>query len=149
MEALLQFFRKLSYLFHRQELERDLADEMAFHREQVEAELSSDGSAPQEARFAAIRQFGNARRLREETVDVVRFRFESVWQDARHAARQLRKTPAFAATAVIVLALGVGATTAIFSATNPILFTPLPYPEPRSVTILWEHRRDGGQAFAN
>jgi putative ABC transport system permease protein len=149
MDALLQFFRKLSYLFHRQELDRDLADEMAFHREQVEAELRSDGAAPEEARSIAIRQFGNARRLREETVDVVRFRFESVWQDARYAARQLLKTPAFSATAIVVLALGIGATTAIFSAINPILFAPLPYPEPRSVAMLWEHRPDGGQAFAN
>src|SRR5262249_51324358 len=149
MDALLQFFRKLLYLFHRQELDRDLADEMAFHREQVEAELRSDGAAPQEARSTAIRQFGNARRLREETVDVVRFRFESVWQDARYAARPLPKTPAFSATVVIVLAVGIGATTAIFSAVNPILFAPLPYPEARSVTMLWEHRPDGGQAFAN
>lgn len=149
MDALLQSFRKLSYLFRRQELDRDLADEMAFHREQVEAELSSDGAAPQEARSTAIRQFGNATRLREETVDVVRFRFESVWQDARHAARQLRKTPAFSATAVVVLGLGIGATTAIFSVINPILFAPLPYPEPRAVTTLWERRPDGGQRFAN
>jgi putative ABC transport system permease protein len=149
MDALLQFFRKLSYLFHRQELDRDLADEMAFHREQVEAELRSDGVTPQEARSKAIRQFGNARRLQEETVDVVRFRFESVWQDTRYAARQLLKTPAFSATAVVVLALGIGATTAIFSAVNPILFAPLPYPEPRSLAMLWEHRPDGGQAFSN
>jgi putative ABC transport system permease protein len=149
MDALLQFLRKLSYLFRRQALDRDLADEMAFHREQVEAELRADGVAPQEARDSAIRQFGNATHLREETVDVVRFRFESVWQDARYAARQLRRTPAFSTTAVVVLALGIGATTAIFSAINPILFAPLPYPEPRSVTMLWEHRLDGGQAFAN
>src|SRR5947208_2471168 len=115
MNALLQFFRKLSYLFHRQELERHLADEMAFHRTLVEADLSSDGAEPHEARFFAIRQFGNATRLQEETIDVVRFRFESVWQDARHASRQLRQTPAFSATAVIVLGLGIGATTAIFS----------------------------------
>jgi putative ABC transport system permease protein len=149
MNTLVQFFRKLWYLFRRQEFERGLADEMAFHREQVEADLKSSGAAPQEARYSAIRQFGNPTRLREETVDVVRFRFESVWQDARQAARQLRKTSAFSATAVIVLGLGIGATTAIFSAINPILFAQLPYPEPRSVTMLWEHRPDGGQAFAN
>src|SRR5262245_35173925 len=149
MDALLQFFRRLSYLFHRQELDRDLADEMAFHREQVEAQLRSEGAAPPAARSAAIRQFGNATRLREETVDVVRFRFESVWQDARHAARQLRRNPAFAATAVIVLGLGIGATTAIFSVINPILLAPLPYPDPRALTTLWERRPDGGQRFAN
>src|SRR5262245_57266422 len=149
MDALLQFFRKLSYLFHRQELDRDLADEMAFHREQIEAELRADGAAPLGARYSAIRRFGNARYLREETVDVVRFRFESVWQDTSYAARQLLRTPGFSVTAVVVLALGIGATTAIFSTVNPILFTPLPYPEPRAVTMLWEHRPDGGQAFAN
>jgi len=82
-------------------------------------------------------------------LDVVHFRFETVWQDARYAARQLLKTPAFSATAVVVLALGIGATAAIFSAINPILFAPLPYPQPASVVMLWEHRPDGGQAFTN
>src|SRR5437667_11644487 len=106
MDAIIQFFRKLSYLFHRQRLQRDLADEMAFHREQVEAELSSNGAAPQEAQYSCNRQFGNATRLREEAVDVVRFPFEAVWQDTAHAARQLRKNLAFSVTAVIVLGLG-------------------------------------------
>src|SRR5512133_3034276 len=149
MDALLQFFRRLWYLVCRRELDRDLADEMAFHREQIETELNSDGVSPEEARYAAMRQFGNATRLREESVDAVRFRFESVWQDVRYASRQLRKTPGFSVTAIIVLALGIGATTAIFSAINPILFAPLPYPNPRSVTMLWEARQDGGQGFAN
>ena len=149
MDALVQFLRKLRYLLRRQELERDLADEMAFHREQVEAELRGNGAAAQEARYSAIRQFGNATRLQEQTVDVVRFRFESVWQDARYAARQLLTAPTFSVTAVVILALGIGATAAIFSVINPILFAPLPYPEPRSVTMLWEHRPDGGQAFPN
>ena len=149
MDALLQFLRRLLYLVRRQALDHDLADEMAFHREQVEAELRASGVPSHEARDAAVRQFGNATRIREETVDVVRFRIESVWQDARYAVRQLRRTPAFSATAIVVLALGIGATTAIFSAVSPILFAPLPYPEPRAVTMLWEHRPDGSQAFAN
>lgn len=64
-------------------------------------------------------------------------------QDLRYALRQLRKSPAFTAVAVVVIALGIGATTAIFSAVNPILFKPLPYPEPGRIRMIWEMRSDG------
>ena len=64
-------------------------------------------------------------------------------QDLRYALRQLRKSPAFTVVAVLVIALGVGTTTAIFSAVNPILFEPLPYPHPGRIMMIWEARSDG------
>lgn len=64
-------------------------------------------------------------------------------QDLRYAFRQLRKSPAFTAVAVLVIALGIGATTAIFSAVNPILFEPLPYPQAARIMMIWEMRSDG------
>src|ERR1700694_5328885 len=64
-------------------------------------------------------------------------------QDLRYAVRQLRNSPAFTLVSVLVIALGIGATTAIFSAVNPILFKPLPYPEPGRIIMVWEMRTDG------
>ena len=63
-------------------------------------------------------------------------------QDLRYAVRQLRKTPGFACTAVVILALGIGSTTAIFSTINPILFEPLPYPQARRIVMIWYAAED-------
>lgn len=61
-----------------------------------------------------------------------------IWlQDFRYALRQLRKNPGFASTAIVILGLGIGATTAIFSAVNPILFEPLPYPAGSRLMMIW------------
>src|SRR6202051_2509417 len=65
--------------------------------------------------------------------------------DFRYALRQLRKNPGFACTAILILGLGIGATTAIFSAVNPILFEPLPYPHADRITMVWERLSDGGR----
>src|SRR5437870_2714299 len=122
---------------------------MDFHREQAEREMHADGVAASEAHYAAARQFGNATRLQEQAVETVGFRLETTVHDARYALRQLRKNPGFAATAIVILALGIGATTAIFSAVNPILFEALPYPEARRVMTIFERGRDGGQWLPN
>ncbi len=100
--------------------------------------------APDEAHLAVKRQFGNAMRLKEESLDAVAFGFETTLQDFRYALRQMRKRPGLAVAAILVLALGIGATTAIFSAVNPILFEPLPYPNPSRLMMVWEKRNDGG-----
>ena len=66
-------------------------------------------------------------------------------QDARYALRQLRKTPGFACTSIVILALGIGSTTAIFSTINPILFEPLPYPHARRIVMIWYAGEDGSR----
>jgi putative ABC transport system permease protein len=66
-------------------------------------------------------------------------------QDVRYAFRQLRKTPGFACTVIVILALGIGSTTAIFSAINPILFEPLPYPQARRILMIWYTGEDGSR----
>ena len=111
---------------------------MAFHRQEYEKALIADGMSPQEARNATLRQFGNAARFKEESVETVGFRLETAWQDLRYAVRQLRKNPGFAFTAILILALGIGATTAIFSALNPILFESLPYPQSGQLMMIWD-----------
>src|SRR5579863_2776572 len=150
MDAMIRFFKKLRILFSRERFHNELEEEMAFHREQQEKALQSAGVDPEEAHYAATRQFGNTTRLMEDSVEAVGFRFETVVQDFRYAFRQLRRNPGFACTAVVILGLGIGASTAIFSAVNPILFEPLPYPDANRITMIWYAGEDGSrqpQAF--
>ncbi len=145
MDAIARFFNKLSALVHREKFASELDEEMAFHREEAEKELAEDGVGPEAAHYAAMRKFGNATRLKEDSLEAVGFRFESVLRDLRYAARQLRYNPGFAATAILVLAIGIGATTAIFSAVNPILFKTLPCPDASRIAMIWEMRDKGSQ----
>ncbi len=130
MSALGRLARKMAVLFRRERFSGDLDEEMAFHREQVERDLEDQGMSPQEARYAAMRQFGNATRMKEQSHEVMGLRMETVLQDARFAVRQLRKNPGFAVTAILMLALGIGASTAIFSFVDAALIQPLPYANP-------------------
>jgi putative ABC transport system permease protein len=148
MDSILRFFRRAWFFFRREQFNDGLVEEMAFHLEQTEKQLQAEGMSPEAARFAAARQFGNAIRLKERSHEAVEFRFETALQDIHYAARQLRKNPGFAVAAIAVLALGIGATTAIFSAVNPILFKPLPYPHPGRVMMIFE-MRDGGARQPN
>lgn len=130
MNALVRFFRKLGVLFRREGFGSELDEEMAFHREQTERELIEVGMSPEEARFAAMRRFGNATRLKEQSHEVTGFAAESVWQDLRFALRQMEKNPGFTATAILMLTLGIGASTAIFGFVDAALIKPLPYAQP-------------------
>ena len=138
-----QFLRKLRLLISRERFSRDLAEEIAFHRDQAEQRFRSDGLSPEAARTGAARQLGNELRLREKSLERIEFRFETTLKDIRYGVRQLRNNPGFAATAILVLGLGIGATTAIFSAVNPILFKSLPYPHADRIMSIFE-QKDGG-----
>jgi macrolide transport system ATP-binding/permease protein len=138
MKALVRVLRKLAVLFRRQSFDRDLQEEMKFHQEQAAKELEAGGIAPEAARYAAIRQFGNATLLQERSHEVVAFRVESVAQDLRFAVRQLLRSPGFAVTAVLVLALGIGASTAIFGFVDAVLIQPLPYAHPNQLVSVDE-----------
>jgi macrolide transport system ATP-binding/permease protein len=126
----IRFAKKLSILFSRERFANELDEEMAFHREQVEKELVAEGMAPEAARYAAMRQFGNATKLREQSHEVVSFRAETVVQDLRFGLRQWTKNPGLALTAIVILALGVGASVAIFGFVDAALLEPLPYANP-------------------
>jgi putative ABC transport system permease protein len=102
------------------------------------------GMTPENAALAARRQFGSATLLGEDrramqTIPAI----EAFWSDLVYAMRMLRKNPGFATTAVVTLALGIGASSAIFSVCNAVLFKPLPYPEPGRIVMLWEQPRGG------
>src|SRR5580658_5817677 len=132
------FFRKLWNLLGRKRYWSELDEEMAFHREQAEKALIKDGMTPEAARYAASRRFGNATQAREKSHEVVGFSFETVVQDIRFALRQLRKSPGFAATAILVLALGIASSVEIFAFVDAALIKPLPYWNPTRLTVLFE-----------
>jgi macrolide transport system ATP-binding/permease protein len=131
-------FRKLALLLRRNRFRSELDEEMAFHRSQAEQEYRANGMSPRAARQAAARQFGNATRLKEQSHEVIGFRFETIAQDLRYAIRQLRKNPGFGATAIVILALGIGASVAIFGFVDAALIKPLPYQNSSRLTILFE-----------
>jgi macrolide transport system ATP-binding/permease protein len=130
MDSITRFFNKIEMLLRREKFNSELDEEMAFHREQKERELRESGVAPGEAHHAVAVEFGNTTRLKEQSNEVVGFRVETVWQDLHFAARQLRRSPAFTFTAILMLALGIGASVAIFAFVDAALIKPLPYAEP-------------------
>lgn len=125
---------------------RDIDDEIAFHLAMRQAEHERDGLAPEIARRTAAQQFGNVTALKEQTRDMWTFAsFESVVQDLRYALRTLRRAPGFALVAVLVLAIGIGATTAMFSLVDTMLVRGLPYPQAdRLVVLIGNVQRPGG-----
>jgi predicted permease len=137
MNSMIRFAKKLSILMGRKRFGSELDEEMAFHREQAEREFVAGGMAPEAARYAAMRQFGNATRVREKSHEEVGFSFESVMQDARYALRQLAMNPGFTAVITLTLALSIGANSAIFSVIEGVLLKPLPYPKAEQIVRLF------------
>ncbi len=130
MDWLSRFVKKLALLAGRGRFRNELEEEMAYHRAQAEKDLIAEGMSPAAAHRAAAVRFGNTASLREQSHEVVGFRAESVAQDLRFALRQLRNNPGFACTAILILALGMGVSVAIFGFVDAALLQPLPYRAP-------------------
>ncbi len=133
-----RFLGKMTLFFRRARFRRELDEEIDFHREETKRNLVAEGMPARDAHYAALRQFGNPARVRERSHEVVSFKIETVAQDLRFALRQLRKNPGFALTAIVILALGMGASLAIFAFVDAALIKPLPYQDPTKLVAVNE-----------
>jgi putative ABC transport system permease protein len=125
--------------------DQNLERELRAHLDLEAEELRESGLPHDEARYAALRAFGNTTLAMEDT----RAMWEWTWlehlgQDVRYAIRILRRNPTFALTAVLTLALGIGANSAIFSLINSVLFRPLPFPDDGRLVLFWNDNRTIG-----
>jgi predicted permease len=132
----------------------DVDEEVRFHLERKVEKLIASGMSEEDARREAFRRFGDVERIKEQMTTMTRRRearrrnaeaADGIRQDVAYALRQLVRSPGFTAVTVLTLTLGIGATTAIFSVVDGILFRPLPFEEPEELVAVWsDYTRRGG-----
>ncbi len=138
-------WQRIANTFGRKGLNQDIADELAFHLEQRERVKREQGLSAEEARAASLRKFGNVTLAAERTADSnLVLWLESVARDAGRALRLLWKSPAYTATAVLTLALGVGANAAVFTLMKLIVMDALPVQQPEQLVVLHDSGHELG-----
>ncbi|HLJ40679.1 MAG TPA: ABC transporter permease [Candidatus Acidoferrales bacterium] len=145
MRTLRAWLLRFGGLFARQRRDRELADEMESHLQMHIQDNLQRGMTPAEARRQALIKLGGVEQTKENYRDRRGLPFlDTLLQDIRFGFRMLRKSPGFTVVAVLTLALGIGASTAMFSALYGLIFRPLPYPNPSRLVMLWDSNRATG-----
>ena len=136
-------------LFRRERETARLNDELQFHLEQQVSENIAKGMSPAEARSAALRKFGNPALLRDQARSTWSWNWvETGVRDVRYGVRTLARSPGFALIAILVMALGIGATTSLFTIVRAVLLKPLPFRDPNNLVMVYEHfRASTGEGF--
>ncbi|HKY04888.1 MAG TPA: ABC transporter permease [Blastocatellia bacterium] len=139
MQDLKELLLRLWALFRMEQVDREIDEELRFHLDMRVEENIAAGMTPEEARKAALRRFGNVTRIKEQGRSIRgASMLEAFLQDLRYGARMLLKQPVITAAAVITLALGIGATTTVFSIVDAVLLRPLPFKDPDRLIAVWE-----------
>ena len=147
----MSLFRRISNLFSRSKVDREIETELTSHIEMRIEQSIAEGMSPEAARRNAFLRFGNPTAMKERVMAAdAALTLESIGMDVRYAFRRLSKSPSFAVTAILTLALGVGATTAIFSAAYALLLRSLPFQHAdRIIGIFETHPQIVGGAEVN
>jgi putative ABC transport system permease protein len=136
--------RWLMHLFTRRRRYDELSESIREHLDEKIADLMDRGMTREQAETAARREFGNVSRIEERSREVWQWpTFESIWADIEFASRQLWKSPGFAIAAVLTLALGIGATAALFSVIDAVVLRPLPYTDVNRIVSVQTHSPSG------
>src|SRR5689334_6052758 len=140
LDRLWQSLQRLLPFFCRAQLDGDLDVDLSSHLELAIEQSPRRGLSPAAARRQALLRFGGPQQAKEQHREARSLPFlETLFQDLRFAFRVLRKSPSFTALSVLTLALGIGATTTIFSVVYGVLLRPLPFSEPSRIMRVWTH----------